>query len=179
MSYLQTPPGQPAGRAYSPYSQGPSPYLEEPIAGGATAIVAGVLATIAGVLSAGVGLIMVTAAVLIGAGHYRSARHPAHDHAEAGFVVGIGAAALLIGVLWCVGAVLLLLRKPSGRALLIGMSLLATVFSLIITATSPVPGGIGLAVAVGILIFATVPSTTRWLADARKPVADYVPYPML
>lgn len=179
MSYLQTPPGESAGRAYSPYSHGPSPYLEEPIVSGATAIIAGALAAIAGVLSAGMGLIMVAASVLIGPGHYQSARHPARDTGHVGFLLGLGVAVLVIGTAWCAGAVLLLLRKPSGRALLIGMSLLATVFSLIITATSPVPGGIGLALAVGILIFATVPATTRWLADARNPVADYVPYPML
>ncbi|APA94855.1 hypothetical protein [Nocardia seriolae] len=167
-------PGYPGAPGYSPYG------VPQTRASGGTAITAGVLAMIAGALSVIGGVIMLIAAFVVNSEDtsYRSGSQYStrDDEGLFGILLGVGALVLVVGVLWCVGAIMLFLRKTAGRFILIGMSAIAVVLGLISFVLKPGSGIIGLIFSIAILVFAAVPPTGRWIAEGKQPLVPAQPY---
>ncbi|MVU79740.1 hypothetical protein GPX89_21165 [Nocardia sp. ET3-3] len=164
-------PAYPAGAGYAPYGVPVAP-------SGGTAITAGVLAIIVGVLSLIAGVFMLIAsAVVTDRSEYRTS---SSDSELFGVLIGIGILVLVVGVVWCVGATLLFMRKTAGRIMLIVMSSIAIVLGLISLVGRPGAGVIGLLMSILILVFAAVPPTGRWIEAGKQtpvpPQQAYYPY---
>ncbi|MFE3191675.1 hypothetical protein ACFXHA_21875 [Nocardia sp. NPDC059240] len=139
-------------------------------ASGGTAIAAGVLAMIVGALS------LLAAIALIGFVISESCRdnsYTSRQYSVEGFgifLVVVGIFVALVGAVWVLGAVLLFMRRPGGRALLIALGSLAIVIEAIqIGLIGSLVSGLGLLLAISIVVLASVPSTGRWIdAGSRQ-----------
>ncbi|GAB2525625.1 hypothetical protein [Nocardia heshunensis] len=166
-------PAYPTPPVYSPYA------IQQTKASGGTAITAGVLAMIGGVLSILAGIIVCIAGIVVNdhKSYTDNGRYYADD--ESGLMavlIGLGVLVLVIGVLWCVGATMLFLRKAAGRWILIVMSAIASVLGLIGFVMRPGSGAIGLIFSLAILVLAAVPLTGRWIAEGKQTAAPAQPY---
>ncbi|MFE4462628.1 hypothetical protein ACFROC_35185 [Nocardia tengchongensis] len=168
-AYPATPVGYPAPPGYSPYAP-------QPTASGGTAIAAGVSACVASVLSLVGGVIMLVAASIVSdSGDSYSGRYRRDDELY-GLFLGIGALALLVGVLWAVGGILLFMRKQAGRVMLIVLSSIAVVLGVIGLANGPGTAFVSLVFSIAILVLAAVPPTGRWIEAGKQTPAVVQPY---
>lgn len=140
----------------------------------ATAIIAAVLALIGGLLAglAAVGLVL--------AGFSARSRYGTVHHSFSTVLIVMAIVAGLIGLLWIVGALLLMFRKRAGQIMLIGLSAFAVLSSIYSVIRHPGLGFIGLIIAVAILVLAAVPSTGHWISAGKTPPPaqpGYLPYP--
>lgn len=153
-----------------------------PPVSGATAITAAVLALIAGALAGLGGLLMIIFGTAV-----KSTNSAEDDYYSSSLddtsttAIGVGIFVIVLGVLWFVGAVLLLARKTAGRVMLIVFTAIGMVGAVVGMVTDPgVSDLIGLAFGGLILVLAVVPPTGRWIAAGGNPppaVPGYMPYP--
>ncbi|MFE3100300.1 hypothetical protein [Nocardia tengchongensis] len=153
-----------------------SPYAPQPTVSGGTAITAGVLACIASVLSLVGGVIMLVAASIVSGGEDSYSGRYRRDDELYGLFLGIGALALLVGVLWALGGILLFMRKQAGRVMLIVLSSIAVVLGVIGLANGPGTAFVSLVFSIAILVLAAVPPTGRWIEAGKQTPAVVQPY---
>ncbi|WP_067574378.1 DUF4064 domain-containing protein [Nocardia acidivorans] len=153
-----------------------------PTVSGATALTAAVLALIVGALAGFGGVLMIIFGTAV------KSTNSADDHYYSSSLddtsttaIGLGIFVIVLGVLWFVGAVLLLARKTAGRVMLIVFTAIGLVATVVGMVTNPgVFDLFGLAIGGLILVLAVVPPTGRWIAAGKTPPPaqpGYMPYP--
>ncbi|MBF6215028.1 hypothetical protein IU433_22660 [Nocardia puris] len=189
MSYPYGPQRGPMPGAYqAPYPANPGPY---PNAGGyppgygygapgfgqpsgGTALAAGFLGVVVGLLCGFSATMALNAANEIEKLSNRLGQGSAQEHITG--LQTIGGINIVVGLLWFLGALLLIGRKRAGRVILILLSCVGGVLNLVsavISLGSEAPAAgvgsiIGLILALLILILAASGSTGRWLAAAPR-----------
>ncbi|WP_067532045.1 hypothetical protein [Nocardia crassostreae] len=177
------PPAQPGYPDYQQPAYNYQPVMYPPAApSGGTAIAAAVLALIGGILAALVGLLMLVGGAVFGGSVNASDYDSDIGSGIAAFIAILGAIITLVGVLWIIGAILLLMAKTAGRVMLMVLSGLSVALNLVgFTDSETVGSGIvGLILAGLILGLAAAPPTGVWIAykkqQKNQPPAGYAPY---
>ncbi|MRH86162.1 hypothetical protein GFY24_01560 [Nocardia sp. SYP-A9097] len=172
-------PGYPQPGSGYPQPNYPGGYPTQPPSG-ATAITAAVLSIIFAVLAGFGGLAMIIFAASFRSSYSSDDYSSSLDDATT-VIIGLGVFVLVMGILWFVGALLLLARKTAGRVMLIVLTSIGLIGSVVGMVKNPTgPDVIGLGVGLLILVLAAVPPTGRWIAAGKNPPPaqqGYMPYP--
>ncbi|MFX0573267.1 hypothetical protein [Nocardia nepalensis] len=176
--------------SYPQYEPYPPVAVPAPAPGGGTAITAGVLASLGSVsqlLGGGMSIVLGVTDVVTDLADYDSTGLFA-QHWFKPYSVVTGVIAVIAAILLGVGAVMMFVRKPLGRVLVVAgcaVVVIAGIAGSVVTLRYTTSGGgaatigggisglIGLVFPIATAILALVPSTTRWLN--YDPAAAYVP----